>query len=107
MSQSTIWTILLAATLGTFLFRYSFLWLSGHYRMPEPMERVLRFIPPAVLSAMTFPAMLTPATESGNWHAPRLLAGLIALAVMWKTRSSLKTLVVGMVALWLFRWLGL
>jgi branched-subunit amino acid transport protein len=106
MSQSTIWIILLVATVATFLFRYSFLWLAGYRQMPERLEHVLRFIPPAVLSAMTFPAILTPAVETADWHAPRLLAGILALIVMWKTRKSLQTLIWGMASLWLLRWLA-
>lgn len=107
MSQSMIWAILLAATVGTFLFRYSFLWLSDRYPMPERMRQLLKYIPASVIAALTLPAILTPAIHDGNWHAPRFLAGVIAMLVMWRTRSALLTLVLGMVALWLGRWLAL
>lgn len=106
MTLSSTWVILLAATAGTFLFRYSFLWLSGYLRMPERLEHALRFIPPAVLSAMTVPAILSPAVATADWHAPRLLAGIAGIVVMWGTRSSLQTLVWGMISLWLLRWLA-
>jgi branched-subunit amino acid transport protein len=36
---------------------------------------------------------------------PRMLAGLLAAVVAWKSRSAVLTIVVGMLALWLVTWL--
>jgi branched-subunit amino acid transport protein len=54
-----------------------------------------------VLSAIVFPELLLRegalAISPGN---PRLLAGILAGLVAWRTRNMLLTIVVGMAALW-------
>ncbi len=80
---------------SVFLLRSSFFFLRGHVHLPRWFERALRFVPAAVLSALVFPALLlvegTPSVAN-----PRLLAGLVAAVVAWRTRSLLWTIAVGM-----------
>ncbi|WP_108652533.1 AzlD domain-containing protein [Dongshaea marina] len=106
MSQSQIWIILLAGSLGTFAFRYSFLWLADRYQMPQTLRSLLKYVPAAVLAALVTPAVMTPAINSSNWHDPRLIAGIVALAIAWRTRNTLLTLIGGMLMMWLCLWLG-
>ena len=101
-----IWLVFILAGLITFLTRLSFIALIGRHEMPPMVGRLLRFIPPAVLTAIIFPEVfmrdgaiaITPTN-------PRLLAGLIATVVAWKTRNAILTIVAGMLALWLIGWL--
>jgi branched-subunit amino acid transport protein len=61
-------------------------------------ERILRQIPPAVLAALVLPALVRPGGDFDLWQ-PRLLAGVVAGLVSWKTRNIGLTLVVGMAVL--------
>jgi branched-subunit amino acid transport protein len=96
--------ILIVAGLVTFLTRLSFIVLLGRFETSPLLIRALRFVPPAVLSAIIFPQALFPNNQFdlslGN---ARLLAGLIAALVAWRTRNVLLTIAVGMMALWILQ----
>jgi branched-subunit amino acid transport protein len=96
-----IWIIVSAVALGTLLLRWSFIGLMAG-RVPVTVQRVLRFVPAAVLAALTIPALLrpegSPDVDLGN-H--RLVAGSIAALIAWRTRNVLATIAVGMAVLWI------
>jgi branched-subunit amino acid transport protein len=93
--------VLAVAGLLTFATRLSFIALLGRVELPPLLVRALRFVPPAVLSAIVFTEFLVrdgaPDLSRGN---VRLLAGAAAALVAWKTRNVLLTIGVGMAALW-------
>lgn len=62
--------------------------------LPPRLRQALRMIPPAALAALVAPAVLRPDGVLLLWH-PRPLAGLLAAAVAWRTRSVVATLLVG------------
>lgn len=99
--------MIVGMALVTFLVRYPVLWLVGRYRLPESWLQALRFVPPAVLSALIVPALLFPAgPTTGNPVAnPYLVAGIVAAVVAWTRRNLLLTLAVGMCTFWIWRWL--
>ncbi len=90
--------------LATFLTRFTMIAVLGHRVLPPPLRRWLRYVPPAVLSALVVPAALAPQgrVEVGL-PAWSVLAGAI---VAWRTRNVLWTIVSGMAAFWLLRVLG-
>jgi len=99
-----IWLTFLAAGLVTYAIRLSFILMVGQREVPELLRRALRFVPPAVLTAIIFPELLVSAGELDfSLHNPRLLAGLLAALVAWRTRSPLLTILVGMLALWILQ----
>jgi branched-subunit amino acid transport protein len=95
-----IFLILLLGGLLTFGIRMSFIFLFGKISIPESVKRALRFVPPAVLSAMIAPALImagdAPDLGPGNL---RLWAGIIAILVAWRTKNTLLTILSGMAAL--------
>jgi len=95
-----IWLTMLIAGLLTFAIRFSFIALLGRLNVSERFTRALRFVPPAVLSAIIFPEVLMPEgsldLSLGNF---RLLAGLLAALVAWRTRSVVLSIAAGMAAL--------
>ena len=104
LSASTIWLIILGMGAITFALRYSFIALSGRLELPPTLRRALRFVPAAVLSALVLPALVYSSGELFLSVAnDRLVAGLTALVVAWRSKSILLTLLVGMVALWLLQ----
>lgn len=104
---TTLWLVILAAGLGTYAIRLSFIALFGRLEdVPEGVERALRFVPAAVLSALVAPALVY---ADGAVSLPpenlRLLAGALAALVAWRTEDILSTLVAGMAAIWLLSFL--
>jgi branched-subunit amino acid transport protein len=87
----------------TFMVRYPVLALLGKVPMPEPVLRALRYVPPAVLSAIIVPAVIMPNDVVQITNNPFLIAGMIAVGVSWRTKSLLLTILIGMAALWLLR----
>lgn len=103
-SSSQIWLVLGLAGAGTFLIRYSFIGLlkRGADDIPELARRALRLIPAAVLAAITTPSLTHPGGVFDPWN-DRMLAGVIAAFVAWRTKNVLATIVAGMGALWLLQ----
>ena len=95
-----IWLVFLLGGLLTFGMRFIFIYLLGRFEVPETMRRALRFVPPAVLSAIVVPELLI---RSGRMDVSltnfRLLAGVVAVFIAWRTKNTLLTIVGGMLAL--------
>ena len=101
-----IWLTMLLAGLVTFIIRLSFIQIIGHRSIPPLLQRALRLVPPAVLTAIIFPEVfLTSGQLDLSFGNARLLAGLLATLVAWRTRNAVLTIVVGMLSVWLFTWL--
>jgi branched-subunit amino acid transport protein len=57
-----------------------------------------------VLSAIIFPELIMPQGEFDiSWSNLRLLAGLLAFVVAWRTKSAVLTIATGMAALLLLQ----
>ncbi|HJQ15006.1 MAG TPA: AzlD domain-containing protein, partial [Anaerolineales bacterium] len=52
-----IWLVMVLGGLITFLIRFSLIYLFGRFKIPETMRQALRYVPPAVLSAIIFPEL--------------------------------------------------
>lgn len=95
-----IWLTLLIAGLLTYLIRLSFILLLGKIELPPAFLRALRFVPPAVLSAIIAPELLM---HTGQFDLSlgnlRLLSGLLATFVAWRTRNVLISIAAGMALL--------
>lgn len=97
--MSRVWSVILVSGAGTYAMRASF--LAAAHRLaevPPRIARVLRQIPPAALAAIILPAIVRPEGHL-DLLQPRVLAGLVAALVAWRTRNVGLTLLVGMAAL--------
>lgn len=95
-----IWLVFLLGGLLTFGMRFAFIYLLGRFEIPETMRRGLRFVPPAVLSAIVVPELLIQSGQVNfSLTNTRLLAGIVAVLVAWKTKNTLLTILAGMAAL--------
>jgi len=102
----SIWLVILLGGLVTFAIRFSFIYLFGRFHIPETIRRSLHYVPPAVLSAIVFPELfLLNGTLDLSLHNIRLLSGLVAVLVAWYSKNTLLTILVGILALFLFQWL--
>ena len=102
MTTPELWITVFGMGLVTFATRLSFILTSGQFEMPPLFRRALRYVPPAVLSAIILPELLRPggAPVDASWHNVRWAAGIIAALVAWRTRNALITILVGMAVLW-------
>ncbi|OQA46888.1 MAG: Branched-chain amino acid transport protein (AzlD) [Chloroflexi bacterium ADurb.Bin325] len=92
-------TIVIAGAI-TFGLRLSFILLWGRVAVPIWFQRALRYVPPAVLTAIIVPELATWQDRLDLSPAnPQLAAGLAAALVAWRTRSIPLTLAVGMAVL--------
>jgi len=105
-SATTIWILILVVGAGTFTLRASMIALLGRIEQTPPaLERVLRFIRPAVLAALIAPAVVLVEGEPAFFAPfnPRLVAGLVAIVVAWRTGNVLLTIGSGMGVLWILQ----
>lgn len=104
MSDLGLWLTILGMGVVTYAIRLLPIALLERIELPRIIQRALRFVPPAVLSAIIFPELLIRNgaldISPGN---DRLLAGLLAAFVAWRTKNVLVTVAVGMIALWILQ----
>jgi branched-subunit amino acid transport protein len=81
----------------TFVIRYPVLALSGKLRLSESFLQLLRYVPPAVLTAIVVPAVLMPEKALFlSYENTRLIGAIAALAIgLWR-KNLLLTIGVGM-----------
>lgn len=101
----TNWLIVIAVGIGTYAARASFIAGLGERRFPEPLERALAYVAPAVFAAIVFPAVFLPdgALDIDPSTNPRFLAALAAGLVAWWFKNVALVIVVGMGVLWLLQ----
>jgi len=102
VSSETIWWVLVVMGLTVFALRFGLLALWGRLSLPGPVLRALRYVPAAVLTAITWKSVV-------QWQGQvqltpdnlRLWAALVALMVALRYRNILLTMAAGMAALWI------
>jgi len=102
LSSELVWLVIAVLGIGTFLIRVSFIQLFEFLEdIPEWVEDALRFIPVAVLTAIVLPHMVTLSADlTVTIDEQKLVAGIAAAVVAWRTENMLATLTVGMGILW-------
>ena len=107
MSTPALWLTIAGAGAVTFALRLSFIALLGRMGTPLFLGRALRFVPAAVLTAVVIPLLFY---ENGALEVSlgneRLLAGLVAALIAWRSRSVPLTLGGGMATLWALQAIG-
>ena len=96
-----IWIVIVVVGLVNYLSRLSFIAVFSRRGMPAGAARALKYVPAAMLTALVVPMVF--ATSTPTLPAPlaaRVAAAVVAGAVAMRTRSTLWTLLTGMVVLW-------
>ena len=100
------WSIILSVALVVFLLRLSFIALLEPQHMPAWMQEALRYVPAAAFGAIILPQLvIRNETLIASPLYPRLMAGCVAMALAYWSRSIPITIASGMLSLWLFQWL--
>ena len=104
--RGEIFLIIVGMTLVTFATRFTCVALFSKTGIPGWLERWLKHIPTAILTALIVPALVLPKGQidlSFNNHY--LLAGIVAGVVAYKTCNIVVTLTTGMGTMLILRWL--
>jgi branched-subunit amino acid transport protein len=100
-----VWLVMLLGGALTFGMRMSFIYLFGRWEIPAVVKRALKFVPPAVLSAIIAPALFMPNnTFEFRLTNYRLVAGVAAMIIGWRTKNALLTILAGMAVLLVLSW---
>lgn len=100
------WLAVIAAGLLTYATRLSPIISYGRFEMPKTVERGLRFVPVAVLTAIFLPELVYLQQDLMiSYRNPRFIAGLLAIVVAWRTKNVMYTILIGMLALWLLQFI--
>lgn len=95
------WIVISVLGFGTWAMRSLPIMLHGHVPHPHWLERLLKYVPVAAMTALSVPGVLY-LKSNGVYHVSpeRTIAGVVALLVALRTRNILATLAVGMIVLW-------
>lgn len=89
--------LLLGMVAVTVAVRWPVLALVGRVDLPEQVLRALKYVPPAVLTAIIVPGVLMPQDDLWlDWTNAYLVAGIVSTVVAWRSRSLIVTIPVGM-----------
>lgn len=99
-----LWAVIAAVGALNYLSRLSFIALLARRSPPALLARALRFVPAAMLTALILPMIVDWKGAATDFTTAKVAAALIAAATAFSTRNLLKTLGVGMAALWLLQW---
>ena len=88
--------------LVTFAIRYSMFAIAGRIEFPTRLINALRYVPPAVLTAIIVPAVLIPNGHDIylSYTNPYLVGALAAFGVGWFSKNLLLTIIIGMATFW-------
>jgi len=96
-----LWAVILVVGALNYLSRLSFIAFFARRSMPPLLERALRYVPAAMLTALIVPMVVDVTPDGLHPHLPKVVAAVLATLVAWFKLGTLWTLGVGMLALWL------
>ncbi|EPX77228.1 AzlD domain-containing protein [Litoreibacter arenae] len=104
-SDTTVWWIIAALGLGTFLIRFSFIGLIGSRPMPPWVLRHLRYTSVAILPGLVAPLVVFPAATGGIPDPARLLAAMVTVAIGYRTKGVVGAMLGGAATLFAVQYL--
>ncbi len=104
MSNLEIWLTIGGLTLLTIVTRNAFLVLGDRVTLPARVQHALRFAPACALVALVVPeVVLQSGSLALNLSNPKLVAALVAVAIIVTTRRAVAAIALGMLAYTLVR----
>jgi branched-subunit amino acid transport protein len=96
------WLVIVAAGLGSYLFRLSMVVLADRVTMPALLERASTFVAPAAFAALAAGGIAanTAGVDAAGWTAP-LAAVVVAVIAVRRTGRPYAALLAGMPTLWI------
>jgi branched-subunit amino acid transport protein len=97
MPTLTEWLLILSMAAVTFATRFPALAIVGRLPLPNAALRALRYVPPAVLTAIIIPDVLLPGgTLTLSLSSSPLVAAVACALTAWFSRNLLLTITIGM-----------
>ena len=95
------WIVIVAAGLGSYLFRLSMIILTSRITMPPFLERASGLVAPAAFAALAAAGIATACMHLGATQAAAPLAAVaVAIIAVLRTGSSYAAIVAGLPTLW-------
>lgn len=100
----TDWIAITVAGIATYAMRFVFIALFGRVSVPAFLERALKYVAPAVLAAITLPALVS---RDGTFDPinPFVGAAIVGGLAAYYTKSIGAAILIGLPALWLIDWM--
>ena len=99
-----LWIVIAIVGVLNYLSRLSFIAIFARRHVPPLLGRAFRYVPAAMLTALVLPMVVASAPgDPASASMPRIVAALAAGVVAFFTHSTMKTLGVGMLSLWLLQ----
>ena len=99
IDKSTLWIIIFALGMGSFLLRFSFLGLVGDRQLPPWALRYLRYTAVAIIPALIAP-IVALSNETGTGPEPvRLTAAIVTFSLGIYTRNVIIAIIAGALTL--------
>ena len=96
------WIVIVAAGLGSYLFRLSMIMLAGRVTTLAYLERAAGFVAPAAFAALAAAGIATACIHLGATQAAApLAAAAVAVIAVLRTGSPYAAIVAGMPTLWI------
>ena len=99
ISGATLWTIIVAMGVGSYMLRFTFIGLVGDRPLPPWLLRHLRYTAVAILPALVAPGIIWSDPSGAGMDPMRTLAAAAAIAIGLWTRSANWAFLGGLVAL--------
>lgn len=97
-----LWVTFAVMSLITIALRGSFILLGERARLPDGLQRALRYAPAAALAALVVPDLLTVGGRFEPFN-PKLAAGLVVILAVARSRNPWLPFILGMATLLLLR----
>ncbi len=95
------WIVIVAAGLGSYLFRLSMIILTGRITMPPSLQRASGLVVPAAFAALAAAGVAAACSGPGvTQSAAPLIAVAAAVIAVLRTGSPQAAILVGMPVLW-------
>lgn len=94
-----LWLAFVLLAITTLVTRGSFIVIGERGRLPAVVQRALRYAPAAALSALVMPDLLL-VQDTVQPLNPKLLAGVVVMAIVLRTRNPWLPFLAGMGVLW-------
>jgi branched chain amino acid efflux pump len=95
------WLLIIIIGLLTLTERLFFILLIGKREMPTWARKALLYVPVTALTALAIPAIILTDNSIDISINPKILAGIVAILVAWRTKAILSTIVAGMATFWI------
>lgn len=104
MNSYYLWSSIIPLSIGTFLIRSSFIFLSDKLKLNDEIKLLFSYIPASVLPALLGPMVYFHKGEIDffNYHE-RLIAFLFGCIICFYTKNIFLTIIAGLLGLYFLR----